>query len=301
MRTVLDRVARCAGAALHPYRSQPPRPAYTQMGILALGLAASVAVAVIPATAAAQQVDDDEWLEDCRDQRDRRLERHCAVQVYRVETAGTPIRLDAHPNGGVQVLGWDGGHIEVHLRVTARAETEADARALAEQVRFAASGTSLSVDGPDHTREANWYASFVLLVPASSDLDVETTNGPLSVRGVSGRMDLSTHNGPLSLRDVSGDVRARAQNGPLTVALSGVAWDGPGLDAETTNGPMTLYIPDGYSANLETGTTNGPMNTDVPLTVTRLGRRTHINTVLGAGGAPIRAVTTNGPLSIRRR
>ena len=46
---------------------------------------------------------------------------------------------------------------------------------------------------------------------------------------------------------------------------------------------------------------NGPMTVEFPLTVTiqgRLGRR--ITTALGKGGPTIRAVTTNGPVAIRR-
>ncbi len=74
-----------------------------------------------------------------------------------------------------------------------------------------------------------------------------------------------------------------------------------GLDAETTNGPVNLAIPESYSARLEFGTVNGPMSVGFPVTVTiqgRVGRR--ITTTLGAGGAPVRAVTTNGPVEIRR-
>jgi hypothetical protein len=68
-----------------------------------------------------------------------------------------------------------------------------------------------------------------------------------------------------------------------------------------TNGPIELGIPEGYSAHLEFGTVNGPMTLDFPLTVTiqgRVGRR--ITTVLGKGGPPIRAITTNGPVALRR-
>ena len=82
----------------------------------------------------------------------------------------------------------------------------------------------------------------------------------------------------------------------------GTRWEGGGgLDAETTNGPVSLAIPDNYSAELEFGTVNGPMTVGFPLTVTiqgKVGRR--IITKLGAGGAPIRAVTTNGPVEIQR-
>ena len=43
--------------------------------------------------------------------------------------------------------------------------------------------------------------------------------------------------------------------------------EGAGLDAETQNGPMVLYVPEGYNAQLETGTTNGPMSIGFPITV----------------------------------
>ena len=114
-------------------------------------------------------------------------------------------------------------------------------------------------------------------------------------------MVLTAYNGPISLTGVGGDVRARTTNGPLDIELVGARWEGAGLDAETTNGPVSLAIPDNYSAQLEFGTVNGPMTIGFPLTVTiqgKVGRR--ITTRLGAGGAPIRVVTTNGPVEIQR-
>jgi hypothetical protein len=65
---------------------------------------------------------------------------------------------------------------------------------------------------------------------------------------------------------------------------------------------VTLAIPERYSAKLETGTVNGPMSVDFPMTVTIQGRLSqNLSTTLGSGGAPVRVVTTNGPLVIRRR
>jgi len=59
-------------------------------------------------------------------------------------------------------------------------------------------------------------------------------------------------------------------------------------------------VPAAYSAELETETVNGRINIDFPVTMTRrIGR--HITTTLGAGGPKIRAVTTNGGVTIRRR
>ena len=76
-----------------------------------------------------------------------------------------------------------------------------------------------------------------------------------------------------------------------------------GLDAETQNGPLTLDVPDGYNAQLETGTINGPMDIGFPIMVQGrigMGGRRRITTTLGIGGAMIRAVTTNGPAVIRK-
>ncbi|MGH7676482.1 MAG: hypothetical protein ACREMV_14540, partial [Gemmatimonadales bacterium] len=59
--------------------------------------------------------------------------------------------------------------------------------------------------------------------------------------------------------------------------------------------------PAGYSARLETGTVNGPLTVRFPLTITIQGRITdRISTTLGQGCSPVRVVTTNGPMVIRR-
>ena len=131
-------------------------------------------------------------------------------------------------------------------------------------------------------------------------LDLRTSNGPIAVNGVTGEIRLEAHNGPIALRGVGGSVHGRADNGPITVALEGDRWNGEGLDVETRNGPVTLTIPEGYNARLETGTVNGPMNIDIPVTVQgRFPRQ--FTTDLGRGGAPVRVVTTNGPVTVRRR
>jgi DUF4097 and DUF4098 domain-containing protein YvlB len=138
------------------------------------------------------------------------------------------------------------------------------------------------------------------MVPRRSDLRVQTSNGPVTVEQVRGEMDIRTSNGPMSLRELGGNVRARTSNGPLAITLSGTRWDGSGLDARTTNGPLTISVPENYNAQLESGTTNGPVDVAFPITV--VGRITRdISTKLGSGGPTIRATTTNGPLSIRRR
>lgn len=266
--------------------------------------ALALAALVVPAGSLTAQKSDDEWLEHChRDKWDDRYSRarHCEIRETGMKATG---RLTVEPgtNGGVEIIGWDSDSIAVTARIQVTARDEEAAAAIAQDIRIEAVGSTVRAAGNRSLgRHQNWSVNFIVMVPRRTDLTLATHNGPLSVDDVSGRMELSTQNGPLHLSGVGGDVHARAQNGPLSIELLGARWDGAGLDAETQNGPAVLRIPQNYNANVEFGTVNGPMDVGFPMTVTLSGRiRDRINTTLGSGGPPIRVVTTNGPMSVRR-
>lgn len=259
-----------------------------------------VLLAVPGAAALGQSAADARWIDRCRDNDDGWRVQHCEVRVVTLARGGT-IAVDPGQNGGVTVEGWDRDSIEVHARIQTSAASDEQAEQLASKVKVVTSGTTISAEGPSTGRRESWGVSFVVYAPRRSDLKLDTDNGPIGVREVTGHISLTAHNGPVSLSGVGGDVHARTTNGPLDIDLTGKRWDGAGLDAETTNGPVNLTVPEPYSAQLEFGTVNGPMTVGFPLTVTiqgRVGRR--ITTKLGDGGAPIRVVTTNGPVEIQR-
>jgi DUF4097 and DUF4098 domain-containing protein YvlB len=258
-------------------------------------------LALVPAAAA--QTDPDTWLARCRrDQGDRDRAKHCEVRETGMRPTRQPLVVDPGRNGGVAIRGWERDSVSIYAKIQAWGDSEEEARELARGVRIVADAGGIRADGPDAVgRKHGWAVSFEVFVPHRTDLDLEIENGPLTVRGVTGRMTLEARNGPVSLEGLGGSVRARVRNGPLHVELTGARWDGEGLDAETVNGPAVVAIPENYSGELETGTVNGPMRTDIPLTVTLQGRvARRVTARLGAGGAPVRVVTTNGPMTIRR-
>jgi len=271
--------------------------------LLAAALPLAAALALLPRPAAAQDRDDDggDWVARCErwNSGGRDHQNFCEQRETRI-AAPSLLSVDGRENGGVSVKAWDGSDVLVRQRIQAWAPTRDEARSVASAVRVRTSGGEISADGPDGDRRRGYSVSYEIFVPRRMDLRLVTNNGPVSVNGVTGRMEIRAHNGPLALRDLAGDVHARADNGPLAVVLGGSAWSGGGLDAETTNGPVTLSVPDGYRATLTTGTVNGPMNIDIPVTVQgRFPRQ--FTTQLGGGGSPVRAVTTNGPVVVRRR
>ncbi len=214
--------------------------------------------------------------------------------------ASASFTVDGRDNGSVTVHGWDKPGIQVTAMIQAHAETEADARDLAKQVTISTSNGELRADGPDNRRRTSWAVSYEVWVPKHTALELRARNGGISVDAVDSRMELETTNGGLSLSDVAGDVHGTTVNGGVTAELAGDKWSGAGLDLRTSNGGVRLYIPENYSAQLETGTVNGGMDIGFPITVQgSFGRR--LTTQLGSGGPTIRATTTNGGVSIRRR
>ena len=99
-------------------------------------------------------------------------------------------------------------------------------------------------------------------MPRRTDLDLNTNNGGITIASVAGTIRFDTTNGGMRLADLGGAVTGRTRNGGLRVLLGGTQWDGEGLDVETSNGGVTLAIPDPYNAQLETRTHNGSFRFD---------------------------------------
>jgi len=260
-------------------------PAVAVLVLLAAGAAADVRV-----------VDDDAW---CREDGRSDQPRHCEVREATLP-AGALVAVDARPNGGIQVNGWEGSEARLRVKIVATADSETEARDIVGEVRVELAETVRAV-GPARGRGRSWHASFRLDVPRGSRLRLQADNGGLHLGRFAGDAELHTVNGGLHLDQVGGHVRGETVNGGIHVELSGTEWQGEGLELRTTNGGLHLAIPAGYNARLETGTVNGGVHSDLP--VTTRGRHTggRIETDLGQGGRLIRVETTNGGLHLQRR
>ena len=264
--------------------------------LLAVGLAASgpVASAHRGSRAEGDWCQDDDW--------GSRKAHHCEVRDVALQAGGV-VEVDARPNGGVDVQGWDKSEIRLQAKVTAYADTEAEAKELASQVRIETAGGVRAVGPSRESRHRSWYVSYRLDVPRASDLRLQADNGGISIKDVAGTSEFDTVNGGIHLERVAGSVRGRTVNGGVHLELTGSEWDGQGLDVRTTNGGVHLTIPAGYNARLETGTVNGGVHSDLPVTSRRNryvpGGR--IETDLGSGGRVIHVETTNGGLHVNTR
>ena len=227
----------------------------------------------------------------------------CEVRDSRLPAPAGPLTIDASPNGGIRVEGWDQPDVLVRAVVQTYGETNAEATTMLPQVQVTAAGTGVRADGPsrvDGERRSGWSVSFQVWAPRATALALSARNGGVAVHAMRGESRFTTENGGVTLDDVGGQVVGTTRNGGVHVRLSGARWEGAGLDVETTNGGVTLAVPAGYSAALEAHTVNGGIRTDPP-TPTQERRARELRTTLGGGGPLLKLRTVNGGVRITTR
>lgn len=113
---------------------------------------------------------------------------------------------------------------------------------------------------------------------------VETTNGRIDTRNLIGRLDLHTTNGAIRVADCeSDDVIARTTNGAVDLDFTQAP---SSVEARSTNGSITVRVPDDVTYFVEAHTVNGHVDTN-EIGSDRMAERT------------ITAETVNGGVTVR--
>jgi DUF4097 and DUF4098 domain-containing protein YvlB len=213
-------------------------------------------------------------------------------------SAGQPLTIDGGTNGGIAVHGWDGPTVRIRAKVQSWASTEAAAQAQATAVVLHTTGNTLRATAPGE--EQRWAVSYEVFVPRQTALVLNTNNGGISVKDLQADIKFHALNGGVSLAGLGGQVTGETVNGGMHITLDGTRWEGQGLDVSTTNGGISWTLPRAYSAQLFASTGSGHIRTNLP-NVNTNSRRQELSARLGEGGAPVKAVTSNGSVSVEQR
>lgn len=224
------------------------------------------------------------------------------LQIKEQTVAAPPKKLlvDTGKNGGIRVKGWERSEVYIKACVQAFGKDENEAAARASAVRVEVADGNVRAVSPTATDENNYSfgVSYDIRVPVNTDLSLKTNNGGINLADVRGSIEFDLKNGGVILDRIAGQVRGQTVNGSLTFNLSGDRWEGSGIDARTTNGSIFISVPENYSARLEASTKRGNLYVNLPIEK-KTGSDRELNLDLGAGGASIRAVTTNGQIMIK--
>lgn len=213
-------------------------------------------------------------------------------------------------NGAVTINAWDQPRIRVVAERKIERGSEAEAKAAMAQmsVKFAATADRVAVTTEMPKEHGGGLFDFLLgnsgessvtyrvSVPRSLRVDVDNTNGSVSVAGVQGVLKLGTTNGAIELVRCGGAVDLSTTNGRITAELLTIDPRGPN-HIETTNGRVEVSIPSSAKASLDAETTNGRVESEIPVT-TREMDKSALRGAMNGGGTQLTIRTTNGSISI---
>jgi DUF4097 and DUF4098 domain-containing protein YvlB len=186
---------------------------------------------------------------------------------YKVDS-GARLSLD-NENGGVEILAWEKNEVDVNGAKYASSETQLKDI----QIETTATPTLVTIRTlRQHTLHGNSGARYTIRVPKHMIMDrIHSTNGSITVEGVSAPVSLESTNGALHFRRIEGRIEGRTSNG--TIELSRCEGDARlnstngriegdleygVVDARTSNGDIELRLAklDG-KGSLRTATSNG--------------------------------------------
>jgi DUF4097 and DUF4098 domain-containing protein YvlB len=151
-------------------------------------------------------------------------------------------------------------------------------------------------------QETDWSAvvDFTLRAPKSANLRVESHNGRVEVKSLTGNANISTHNGEIETETSGELLEAKTANGEIDAKFSGRK-----IKLESNNGRIAADLSECHSIEGEIGTHNGLVEITlgketscVLETKTRHGYRNSRGGKLGSGGGKLLATSHNGAVLI---
>lgn len=215
-------------------------------------------------------------------------------------------------NGHVTVESWDRAEVRVRATKKVRAASAATAAEAMERlkVNVQTGDDRLRVSTARNDFDRGFFAwlrgqsadasvSYHLTVPRGIRLVAGTVNGGITLRSVEGDFVASTTNGAVRVEEARGRVDVSTTNGSIRAEMSEVT---PNADMSfsTTNGAVTVTLPEDVATRLRLRTTNGGISVDFPVAIEGKSNRRRVDADLNGGGGTLRVSTTNGSIAIRR-
>jgi DUF4097 and DUF4098 domain-containing protein YvlB len=226
---------------------------------------------------------------------------------------GSEVRL-TNVNGGVTFEAWDRPEVRIEAEKRVKAGSDEAARKLMSQIRIEVANTpaGLRIDTSLPGREeaggilaqlfngsgdVNMDVSYKIHVPRHVALDVESSNGAITVTGTEGNAQLKTSNGRINVAGLAGSLQAETSNGAIDVELTDLA--SGDLSLESSNGGIAVRLPRDARFSIDAATSNGSIRSDFPVEGGQAGKRSRLKGEVNGGGSRLYIRTSNGSVNIR--
>ena len=204
--------------------------------------------------------------------------------------------------GSITVTGADVTDCNIVAEITVKAETQEEARKLAEQVEIEAkpSGDKLSVKvvKPAELKKRKLEVKFKIVTAKQLKVDCSVNVGSVNVSDMNDRIKVSGNVGSIFCRQVVGDINLTSNVGSVEVEYSDAAPAACNATITTNVGSIEFVAPAQLSAQVNASTNVGSVKTDKPITVVgKVGKS--VNGTIGAGEGKVRLKTNVGSIHIK--
>lgn len=133
----------------------------------------------------------------------------------------------------------------------------------------------------------------------NGELSIDTGSGSVTASAIDAtEVSVDTGSGDVNLDGVSArSISLDTGSGEITVGLRSVAVD---LNADTGSGDVTLFVPDGFGAEVRIETSSGDIDTEVPIQLRRKDRD-ELSGRIGDGRGRVEIETGSGDVRIRKK
>jgi DUF4097 and DUF4098 domain-containing protein YvlB len=201
-------------------------------------------------------------------------------------------------NGRVSVETWS--EPQVRIEAEKGAATEARLRQLRVEIDGEGSRVSVRTRMPSgRLFGGGAKVDYLITLPAGARIRVSTVNGAVTVDGLAGAIRASTTNGSVEISGAAGEVEASTVNGGITARYRRLDPDSTHRFS-TTNGSITVSLPEGDGGRIAARTVNGGVHNDLPLESADRTGRNRLEGRLGKGRGSLELNTVNGAIRLRR-
>ena len=251
---------------------------------------------------------------------------------------GGRIEIDNY-SGSVTIRPWNRNEVRIQASHSSRTEVDIDRSgstisvdasgsngpaevrytiSVPKSFRVAIDGVSTDVDvsGLDGDVDASTVDGNVTVTTIAGRVNVESVSGLIRIEGVRGRVSASGTNQSLRLANISGDVDVEAVNGSISmtsimssnvsaetvngdIVLGSTVRDGGSYQLATTNGNISMAMPEGANATVEVSTYSGKLVSSLPISTGRQ-RDGEYSFRVGSGSASIEIEAFSGTVRIVR-
>ena len=242
------------------------------------------------------------------------------TETRRLGYGGTVTILGA-PKGSVKVEGWSRNEVALTAELEWQAETEADLDLLAplnnfafdddtDHIRILTTGTHDRAfmkkikNFPKRLLNLPWKIDYKLRVPASTDVEIDTGHGPVSLSGVEGAIRLNATESEASITLTGGTVSVTIAAGNVNLSIPVRSWRGGGAEVRIAAGVLNVDLPAGFNGDIDADILRAGkiVNTYEGLDTREkpgITERT-VRARAGAGGAFFRFTVGDGVIGIKK-